>query len=42
MTYREGLTVKSNALRAANDQKRFSQNKVKEIGDEIDALEAEK
>jgi uncharacterized coiled-coil DUF342 family protein len=42
MTYREGLTAKTNELRAFNEKKRACQAKIKEITDELDALDAEK
>lgn len=42
MTYREGLTAKTKELKQANDRKRTCQAKVKEISDEIEALEGEK
>jgi uncharacterized coiled-coil DUF342 family protein len=42
MTYREGLTAKTNELKAINEKKRGCQAKIKEISDEIESLEAEK
>jgi uncharacterized protein YlxW (UPF0749 family) len=42
MTYREGLTAKTAELRAFNEKKRTCQSKIKEISDEVDALESEK
>jgi len=42
MTYREGLIAKTKELKEANDRKRTCQTKVKEISDEINALEDEK
>lgn len=42
MTYREGLQAKITELRAINEKKRACQTKVREVSDELDALEQEK